>query len=55
MEDRGKLYKDRGNAPLARQYFEQALVILEDVKSPNAEESRKLLAELESNDPGATQ
>lgn len=43
----GDLYKNQGNTSLARQYLEQALAIFEEIKSPDAEESRKLLIELE--------
>ncbi len=46
----GELYKDQGNLLLARQHLRQAQAIFEEIKSPYAEESRKLLAELENND-----
>jgi tetratricopeptide (TPR) repeat protein len=46
----GKAYKDQGNTSLARQYLMQALAIFEAIKSPDAAESHKLLAELESSD-----
>jgi tetratricopeptide (TPR) repeat protein len=46
----GELYKDQDDTTLARQYLERALAIFEEIKSPYAEESRKLLAELESKD-----
>ncbi|MBI1881436.1 MAG: tetratricopeptide repeat protein, partial [Chloroflexi bacterium] len=46
----GNAYKDQGNTSLARQYLEQALAIFEAIKSPYAEESRKSLTEIDSND-----
>lgn len=55
LHNMGALYKDQGNTSLARQYLEQALAIFETIKSPNAEESRKLLAELNNNAQGPEQ
>jgi len=42
----GNLHKDQGEVALAQQYLQQALVIFEEIKSPYAEQSRRLLNEM---------
>jgi hypothetical protein len=43
----GVAYWHLGDIPRARQYLSQALTIFEEIKSPRAEQARRLLAELD--------
>ncbi len=43
----GVAYSDLGQVERARDYLQQALAIFEEIKSPYAEQARRLLAELE--------
>ena len=47
LHNLGDLYKDQGDTSRARQYLREALAIFEEVKSPYAEISRGVLAEVE--------
>ncbi len=47
LHNLGNLYKNLSQTNKASQYLQNSLDIFEEIKSPNAEESRKLLEELE--------
>ncbi len=44
----GNVYRSLGQSDKARKHLKQSLLILEEIKSPNAEIVRKNLTELET-------